>query len=41
MMWLEMKEKLQPRHVMTINEETINKRVIKYNKNTSIDKMFT
>ena len=40
-MWLEMKEKLQPRHVMIINQETINKRVIKYNKSASNDKMFT
>ena len=36
-----MKEKLQLRYVMTINGETINERVIKCNKNASIDKMFT
>ena len=36
-----MKEKLQPRHRMTVNEETINKRLIGYNKNAFTDKMFT
>ena len=40
-MMLGVKEKLQPRNGMTVNEETINKRLIKYNQNFSIDKMFT
>ena len=38
---LEIKVKLQTRNGMTVNEETINKRLIKYNKNASIDKMST
>ena len=38
---LRMKEKLQHRHRMTLNEETINKRVIRHNENASINKMFT
>ena len=38
---LEMKVKLQPRNGMTVNEKTINKRVIRCNQNCSIDKMFT
>lgn len=40
-MVLELNEKLNARHGLTIREETINKRVKKHKKNASIDKMFT
>lgn len=38
---LQMKEKLQPRHRMTVNEETINTRLIGYHKNAFTDKTST
>ena len=38
---LELNEKLNPRHGLTFSEEKINNRVMSYNKNAFIDKMFT
>ena len=40
-MVLELNEKLNPRHGLTVSEEKINNRVMSYNENAFINKMFT